>query len=91
VYDFNTKIERADTNAEKYTLRKELFGTEDLLPAWVADMDIATPAFVLEAVKKRLEHPIMGYEEFPQSAKEAQIRWIARQHGKEFAPKQLLS
>ena len=90
VYDFNKKVERAHTNAEKYTLRKELFGTEEVLPAWVADMDIQTPHFVLDAVKKRLQHPIIGYEEFPQSAKEAQCQWIKRHHGKHFKPSHLL-
>ncbi len=90
MYDFSKKIERSNTNAEKYTLRKTLFGTEDVLPAWVADMDIATPPFVLDAVKKRLEHPIVGYEEFPQSAKEAQCAWIERHHSKHFEPSQLL-
>ena len=90
MYDFDKKIERADTNAEKYTLRKALFGTEDVLPAWVADMDIATPPFVLDAIKKRLEHPIVGYEEFPHSAKEAQCAWIERHHSKHFNPTDLL-
>ena len=90
MYDFSKKIERSSTNAEKYTLRKQLFGTEDVLPAWVADMDIATPSFVLEAVKKRLEHPIIGYEEFPESAKEAQCAWIKRHHSRHFEPSNLL-
>ena len=90
MYDFHKKIERDQTNAEKYTLKEQLFGTRDVLPAWVADMDIATPPFVLNAIKKRLEHPIMGYEEFPHSAKEAQCAWIARHHGKRFEPAQLL-
>ena len=90
MYDFKTQIDRSTTNAEKYTLKKELFGTEDVLPAWVADMDIATPSFVLEAVKKRLKHPIIGYEEFPHSAKEAQCAWIKRHHSKHFEPRDLL-
>ncbi len=90
VYDFTKKIERSHTNAEKYTLRKELFGTDDVLPAWVADMDIPTPPFVLNAVEKRLRHPIIGYEEFPQSAKEAQCTWIVRHHGKHFRIEHLL-
>lgn len=51
-YDFSKSAPREDTNAEKYTLRKTLFGTEDVEPVWVADMDIDTPEFVLEAVKK---------------------------------------
>ncbi len=67
-YTFQTSTCRENSNAEKYTLRKQLFGTEDLLPIWVADMDIDTPDFVLDAVRKRLEHPVFGYEEVPESA-----------------------
>ena len=84
MYDFTTAASREQTNAEKYTLREELFGTEDVLPAWVADMDIETPPFVLDAVKKRLEHPIIGYEEVPASAFKAQLEWMRKQHGVEF-------
>jgi len=80
IYDFSESACRKDTNAEKYTLRKELFGTNDVLPAWVADMNINTPDFVLDAVKKRLSHPIIGYEEVPKSAFEAQIAWMKKEH-----------
>ena len=79
-YDFLTSACRKDTNAEKFTLRRELFGTEDVEPVWVADMDIDTPDFVLNAVSERLKHPIIGYEEVPLSAFEAQIEWMKREH-----------
>ena len=80
MYDFSITTDRSKSNAEKYTLREELFGTEDVEPVWVADMDIDTPDFVLHAVKKRLEHPVMGYEEVPLSAYEAQREWMQEQH-----------
>ena len=83
-YNFSTSACRKDSNAEKYTLRKKLFGSEDILPVWVADMDIDTPNFVLEAVRQRLKHPIVGYEEVPKSAFRAQIEWMQRVHGIEF-------
>ena len=89
-YDFSESACRKDTNAEKYTLREELFGTEDVQPVWVADMDINTPDFVLEAVKKRLEHPIVGYEEVPTSAFEAQIEWMKKEHNIEFGLEDML-
>ena len=89
-YDFSTHDCRKDTNAEKYTLREELFGTEDVLPVWVADMDIDTPDFVLDAVKKRLEHSIVGYEEVPTKAFEAQIEWMKNEHGVEFELEDML-
>ena len=84
-YSFEISACRKDTNAEKYTLRKELFGTEDVEPVWVADMDIDTPDFVLDSVKKRLEHPVMGYEEVPDSAYLSQIEWMKKEHGVEFS------
>ena len=84
MYDFSKSSPREKTNAEKYTLRKRLFGTEDILPVWVADMDIDTPSFVFEDIKKRLEHPILGYEMVPSSAYEAQIQWMKNNHDVEF-------
>ena len=89
-YSFETSAPREKTNAEKYTLREKLFGSNDVLPVWVADMDIDTPDFVLDAVKKRLEHHIMGYEEVPDSAFEAQIAWIKKEHGIEFKLEDML-
>lgn len=89
-YSFSTSAPRENTNAEKYVLRQKLFGTEDVLPAWVADMDIDTPHFVLEAVKKRLEHPVMGYEEVSEGAFAAQIAWMQKRHGVSFAREELL-
>ena len=79
-YDFSVSANREKTNAEKYTLREKLFGTTNVEPVWVADMDIDTPDFVLDAVKKRLNHPIVGYEEVPKSAYEAQIAWMKKVH-----------
>ena len=87
--NFSTAAARENTNAEKYALRKELFGSDDVLPAWVADMDIDTPAFVLEAVKARLDHPIIGYEEFPKSAFLAQIHWMRENHNVEFKSEEM--
>lgn len=84
-YDFSTSAPREETNAEKYKLRKQLFKTDDVMPVWVADMDIDTPDFVLDSVKERLNHPIIGYEEVPQSAFLAQIEWMKSEHGFEFS------
>ncbi|MBU1657967.1 pyridoxal phosphate-dependent aminotransferase [bacterium] len=89
-YTFDISAPRENTNAEKYTLREKLFGTDNVLPVWVADMDIDTPDFVLEAVKKRLLHPIIGYEDVPASAYEAQIRWMKKEHGVDFSLEEML-
>ena len=83
-YSFEHSANREDTNAEKYTKRKELFGSEDVEPLWVADMDIDTPSFVLDAVKERLQHPIVGYEEVPKTAFQAQRDWLEHHHNVAF-------
>lgn len=89
-YSFLTSASRENTNAEKYTMRQKLFDREDILPLWVADMDINIPKFVLDAIKKRLKHPIFGYEEIPQSAFMAQINWAKRHYNFEFIPQDIL-
>ena len=79
-FDFTTSIDRAQTKGEKYTLREALFKTEEVIPMWVADMDIKTPTCVLEAVQKRALEPIYGYEEVNDSVFEAQIAWMKKRH-----------
>lgn len=74
------RIDRSGSNAEKYVLREKLFGTDAVQPMWVADMDIATPSCVLEAVRERLKHPVIGYEIMRDSAYEAQISWMRQHH-----------
>lgn len=59
-YNFDEIIERRGTNCVKYDLLKKDFGNENLVPLWVADMDFRTPDFIVNAIKKRLEHEISG-------------------------------
>lgn len=83
--DFNKAISRLGTDAEKYELRQKLFGTDDVLPMWVADQDLPTPSFILEVLKKRLEHPILGYNHMPDSLYQSIVNWQA-QYYYEVAP-----
>ena len=46
-------------------MTKHLYGAEDLLPMWVADMDFKPPAEIIDAIKKRAEHGIFGYTYAP--------------------------
>lgn len=78
---FDTPIDRTQTNAEKYRAMMRLFGSESVMPMWVADMEIMTPPFVVEAVKRRAAHSIYGYESMRDAAYEAQMHWMARRFG----------
>jgi len=79
-YNFDEIIDRHNTDAIKIERCKALFGTEDILPLWVADMDFSTPDFIIDAVKTRCEHPIFGYSKFPKEMFPAMIRWIKNLH-----------
>ena len=62
MYDFNTVIERRNTNSIKYDPVSR-GKPEDVLPLWVADMDFATPPCVQDALVSRVRHGIFGYSE----------------------------
>ncbi len=79
--DFDRVINRNDSLAIKYAARKAVFGREDILPMWVADMDFSSPEFVLDALRKRLEHPILGYTLRPESFYKAYQQWAKRRYG----------
>ena len=66
-YEFDRVIDRLGTNSNKWR-NEPLFGRRDLIGMWVADMDFPCPDPVLNAIKKRLEHPILGYYTPPESA-----------------------
>jgi len=79
-YNFDEIIDRHHTDAVKIERCKALFGTEDLIPLWVADMDFRTPEFILNAIRERCEHPILGYTMSPTDFFPALINWINDHH-----------
>jgi len=89
MFNFNQPLSRAGTHAEKYKLRKTLFGRDDVRPMWVADMDLPTPPFVLNALRTRLNHPVLGYSISPDALYQAIIGWQA-QYGLEVKAEQIL-
>jgi cysteine-S-conjugate beta-lyase len=60
-YDFDKIIERKGTGSTKWDLNEKLFGTDDVLDMWVADMDFPCPEPVVKAIQERAQHPIFGY------------------------------
>ena len=85
-YDFDRIIDRHGSDSVKFDALKEPFGRTDLLPMWVADMDFETPDFIVEALRKRLEHPVFGYTFEPADYRPAIIDWIRSHHGWEVRP-----
>ncbi|MDE6558670.1 MAG: PatB family C-S lyase [Muribaculaceae bacterium] len=88
-YNFDEEIERRGSGALKYDALQERYGNPDLMPLWVADMDFATPSFIVDALRSRLEHPIFGYTVEPADYRPAIIDWLRNLHGVEVRPEWL--
>ena len=80
-YNFDEQIDRKNTNAVKLDEMKDIWGRDDLIPMWVADMDFATPDFVIDAVKKRCEHPILGYTMKSDGYYNSIVNWVKDRYG----------
>lgn len=59
--NFDEHIDRKNTGAFKWDHMKDLYGRDDLLPMWVADMDFPSPIGVQKALLDRVMHPVYGY------------------------------
>ena len=78
-------VERKGTGTLKWDSLQEIFGDADLLPLWVADMEIQSPPSVREALQKRVEHGVFGYGRVEDHYYEALFQWQKKRHGVELA------
>ena len=88
--DLDRLIPRAGTGSVKWEYREGAVGhgstlvpaeDPDVIPMWVADMDFPCPDVVIEAIRRRAEHPIFGYSVGLPSLREAFCDWSAARHG----------
>lgn len=79
--DFDTIIDRRNTNSLKYDFALRRGKPEDILPLWVADMDFRVSQKILDAIHERVEHGIFGYSEVQESYFEALQQWMLKKHG----------
>ncbi len=81
MYDFDEVISRRGSRCIKYDSLQEHFGRSDLNSLWVADMDFRTPDFILDALRRRLDHPVLGYPTVGDDYFEILSRWVEDLHG----------
>ena len=75
-FNFDKIIDRTNNFSAKWSEMNKNFGTNNLLPMWVADMDFLTAPCVMEALKDRLEQGIFGYTTRPSSYNESIVNWL---------------
>lgn len=85
-YDFDQVIDRRGTGSVMYDMREQMFGREDVLPLWVADMGFAACPEITQALADRITgHPIYGYSVPLDDYWQSIIDWQRERNGLEFS------
>ena len=61
MFDFSKVVDRHGTWCTQWDYVADRFGTADLLPFTISDMDFATAPCIIEALNQRLMHGVFGY------------------------------
>ncbi len=80
-YDFDQLIDRRGTHSSKHENNLAMFGTDDVLDMWVADMDLPSPEPVVKALQERAAHPVYGYTFPPSSLYDVIVQRMERLYG----------
>lgn len=78
--DFDTVINRKNTNSLKYDFAEKRGMPKDILPLWVADMDFKISSYVQDAIRQQAEHGIFGYSEALDGYFEAVQSWTKKHY-----------
>ena len=79
-YNFDETIERRGTDCFKWDAPAQQYGHDDLLPMWVADMDFRSPDFVMEAIRQRCDHEVLGYTMPSDGYWQAVTAWLQKHY-----------
>ncbi|UOF89976.1 pyridoxal phosphate-dependent aminotransferase [Fodinisporobacter ferrooxydans] len=77
---FDNVLNRFNTHSMKWDQLNKLFGSTDVLPMWVADMDFVSALAIRTAIDKVTEHGVFGYPFVPDTLREAIQSWLGRRH-----------
>ena len=80
-YNFDQIVDRSGNRSAKYDERKKKFGTENVIPLWVADMDFKTAQPIIDALTARAQEGIWGYTARPDSYFQAIRDWQTHRNG----------
>ena len=88
-YDFDRVIDRRHTDCIKYDDLVNRYGRNDVIPLWIADLDFAVCPEITDALRHRLNHPVLGYHVTPESYWQSIIDWERHRHGFEIKREEL--
>lgn len=79
-YNFDEKVDSLKRSTIKWGKSEELFGSADILPLWVAEMDFKLPNEVISKLKDKAEDGIFGYTMASDSLFESVAKWLNDAH-----------
>ena len=81
MHNFDRSIDRRGFSKKWDLPRYPAASDRPLSPMWIADMDFAVPDCVLDEIRARLEHPVLGYSDPDPRFAQAVIQWAQDRHG----------
>jgi cysteine-S-conjugate beta-lyase len=85
-YDFDHVYNRKESDSAKWGNLKAMFGSDDVIPMWVADMDFPTAQPVVDALAKRVAHPFYGYAQTAKSVTESVVERLQKKFNWKIKP-----
>lgn len=79
-YNFDEVVNRRGSNSVKWDNLIEVYGRDDILPMWIADMDFKAPNEVLDALRVKLDHGVFGYNIKSDSLYNSIINWVKKRY-----------
>lgn len=75
-YNFDEVVDRRNSDCFKWDTLETAYGDKDILPMWVADMDFKSPVEILDSLKDRVDHGVLGYNFRSSSYYDSIINWV---------------
>lgn len=88
--NFDQVLNHQQQNSIKHNANRQFFGTDDVLPLWVADMDFAVAPAISQAIQQRSQYPIFGYTFYPETLYQALIDWFSQRHSWQIDRQQII-
>lgn len=89
-YNFDEVVNRKDTDSIKWGNLEDLYGVDDILPMWIADMDFRSANEIIDAIKRRADHGVFGYIYKSDSFYDSIINWVKKRYNWEIKKEWIL-
>jgi len=91
MYDFDTLLQRKNTDCTKWDALKREYGRDDLMPFWVADADFALLPEISEAIRARAtKEDSFGYTVADTGYLDSIIYWNRTRHALELTREEII-